>query len=58
MKLATDPDSEVRASIVRKTNLPKSIRDAAAREPEKRDVTESRRLAHRILREIKRAARI
>jgi hypothetical protein len=58
MKLATDPDSEVRASIVRKTNLPKSIRDAAVREPEKRDVTETRRLAYRILREIKRSARI
>ena len=57
MKLATDPDSEVREYIAKNRHLSKSVRDAAAREPEKRDVTESRRLAYRILREIKRAER-
>jgi len=62
--LAGDSDAGVRAVIARKKDLPEDLRAKLAADPDEHvrselraGMEESRRLAHRILREIKRAAR-
>jgi len=64
VKLAGDSDAGVRAVIARKKDLPEDLRAKLAADPDEHvrselraGMKESRRLAHRILREIKRAAR-